>query len=615
MRKHALILIITAATTCATATAQTDTLQVDTTYNLGGITVKTNRKIQKADRQLFIPSKQAIRSSSNGYELLRLMKLDGIKVDPIQQNISSLGGGNVEVRINDVKANTQDIMALQPDEVIRVEYIDNPGVRYSDGGLDAVINYVVRRRYAGYVGGLSTSQAFTTGFNNSSAYFKYNHRKSEFGVLYGFSYRGYDGRKYDEKADFYFPDGTEHHRNQKGYDTNFMYTTNFVQLSYNLAEPDKYVFNARFNYNGFNSPYRGTNGRITETGQPDLYSFNEIMNKQYTPSLDIYYSVNLPHDQNIMANVVGTYIKSDHRYLMREYLFNLSPAQSMQSTPLNDYSYTTKGKKYSLISEAIYTKSFKRHSLSAGGNFSVSRTDNRYAGNVGTHAKLNSNNLYLFAQMQGRLAWLNYQVGIGANRASIHQDGLGFEKWTFRPKVTLQTSAIKNVSIRLSGEVGQHTPSLSQLSDVRQQSSSLMASDGNTGLTPYSSYQSYLTVTWNHPVISLWANGGLAYEPDIIMNSLTPELQDNGKYLIIRHPENQRALIQKWARINVTLHAIRDMLDFSVYGAFQRYDSRGLDYRHTFNSWQVGADASLTLKGWTVMAHSTQNLKATSASR
>lgn len=601
MKKATLILLATALT-YTTATAQSDSLKVDTTLNLSGVTVKGMRSINKVDRQVLLPTKAMKRSAGNGYELLQLMHLDGIKVDPVQQQITSLKGGGVQIRINDVKANTQDVMALQPDEVVRVEYIDNPGVRYSDESLDAVINYVVRRRYSGYVGGLSTMQAFTTGFNNSSAYFKYNHKKSEFGIQYGFSYRGYDQRRYNATTDYYFPDGTERHRNEVGYNSDFMYTTNFVQLSYNLAEPDKYNLNIRFNYDGYNSPYRGVNQRIEETGMPDLYSYNERMDKQYTPSLDIYYSVNLPHSQNIVANVVGTYIKSKYKYLMREYLFDQTPEQSMQSAALNDYSYATKGEKYSLISEAIYSKNFKKLTLSAGGEFTLSRTDNRYSGSVGTHAVLNSNNLYLFAQASGKIKWLTYQLGLGANRASIHQDDIGFEKWTFRPRLSLQASPIKNVSIRLNGQVSQGVPSLSQLSDVRQQSSSLMASDGNVGLTPYTSYQTYLDVTWNHPIFSLWVNGGLSYSPDAIMMSYIPELQDDGSYIIVSRPENQRAFISKWARANFTLHAIKDVLDISLYGAYQRYDSRGLTYRHTYNSWQWGADASLMLGNWTVNA-------------
>lgn len=92
-----------------------------------------------------------VKASSNGFELLNLMTLNGIKVDPVTQTVSSMEGGSVQVRINDIVASTQDIMAVRPDEVVRVEYIDNPGIRYSDSGLKAVINYVVKRRSAGYV--------------------------------------------------------------------------------------------------------------------------------------------------------------------------------------------------------------------------------------------------------------------------------------------------------------------------------------------------------------------------------------------------------------------------------------------------------------------------------
>ena len=599
---HKLLATLAAMTLCTAAAAQTDSLAVDTTLTLGEVTVNGMRTIQKVDRTLFLPTKKMARSSANGYDLLKLMMLPGIKVDPVQQTISSLRGGGVQVRINDVKAGTQDILALQPDEVVRVEYIDNPGVRYSDTSLDAVINYVVKRRYSGYVGGAQTMQAFTTGFNNSYAYFKFNHKKSEFSFNYSFNYRDYDKRRYDETADYYFPDGTTRHREYRGYNSPFMYNTHNFQLGYNLAEPDKYTFNARFNINISNNPYRGVNQLAIETGQPDLYQYNKASSSGYTPSLDLYFSAKLPHKQSIAANVVGTYIHTDYDYLMRQYLFELSPSQSMQAAPVNDYSYSTLGKKYSLIAEAIYAKEFKKATLSAGGEFSISRTDNDYTGAVNTDALLNSNNLYLFTQLQGKLAWLNYTVGVGANRASIHQGDIGFEKWTFRPRLSLQTSAIKNVSLSLTGQMHQGTPSLSQLSDVRQQSSDLMAGDGNVNLKPYTVYQAYFTGTWNVPLLSLWVNAGITYAPDVIMTTYNAVQQDNGEYMIVSRPENQRAFYDKWVRGNLTLHAIKDVLDISLYGCYDRYDSRGNTYRHTYNAWQWGAEASLMLGNWTVMA-------------
>ena len=600
--KNKLLTTLAAMTFCATAAAQTDSLAVDTTLTLGEVTVNGMRTIHKVDRTLFLPTKKMARSSANGYDLLKLMMLPGIQVDPVQQKITSLRGGGVQIRINDVKAGTQDILSLQPDEVIRVEYIDNPGVRYSDTSLDAVINYVVKRRYSGYVGGAQTMQAFTTGFNNSYAYFKFNHKKSEFSFNYSFNYRDYDKRRYDETADYYFPDGTTRHREYRGYNSPFMYNTHNFQLGYNLAEPDKYTFNARFNLNIGNNPYRGVNQLAVETGQPDLYQYNKASSSSYSPALDLYFSANLPHKQSIAANVVGTYIHTDYDYLMRQYLFDLSPSQSMQAAPVNDYSYSTLGKKYSLIAEAIYAKEFKKATLSAGGEFSISRTDNDYTGAVNTDALLNSNNLYLFTQLQGKLAWLNYTVGVGANRASIHQGDIGFEKWTFRPRLSLQTSAIKNISLSLTGQMYQGTPSLSQLSDVRQQSSDLMAGDGNVNLKPYTGYQAYFTGTWNVPLLSLWVNAGITYAPDVIMTTYNAVQQDNGEYMIVSRPENQRAFYDKWVRGNLTLHAIKDVLDISLYGCYDRYDSRGNTYRHTYNAWQWGAEASLMLGNWTVMA-------------
>ena len=52
--KSKLCLILAALTLCGAATAQTDTLAVDTTLTLGEVTVNGMRTIQKVDRTLFL---------------------------------------------------------------------------------------------------------------------------------------------------------------------------------------------------------------------------------------------------------------------------------------------------------------------------------------------------------------------------------------------------------------------------------------------------------------------------------------------------------------------------------------------------------------------------------
>lgn len=390
-------------------------------YLLKGVTVEAARVVEKVDRQIIFPTKEQVKTASNGYDLLDNLSLPTIIVNRAERKVLSLKGGDVQIRINDVKASMQDVLALQPDEVTKVEFINVPGLKYGDSNLDAVINYQVRRRYAGYVAGVSTMQGTKAGFNNSDGYFKYNVKKSEFSINYSFSYRSVEERSYESLGTYHLPTGETLHRNYLGYDSPFLYTTNNVQLGYNLSEPDKYTLNVRLNFYNHNSPVRGMNQLYQESGKANQYLQNNRKMLEQIPSLDIYYSLNMPHDQNLALNLVGTYIGTDYQYRMREYTFNKSPDESVKNAPLTDYSYDATGRKRSLIGEGTYSKNWKQMALSVGGQYNISHTDNIYVGSSNADTELKYSNLYLFTQLQGQQKWFSYQVGVGATRSSIHQ--------------------------------------------------------------------------------------------------------------------------------------------------------------------------------------------------
>lgn len=580
------------------AMAQNDSLKVDTTMSLSGVTVTGARIYNKVDRQVFMPTKAIVRSSTDGYDLLKRMSLAGIRVSTADQKITSLRGGTVQVRINDVKADAQDVLALRPDEVVRVEYIDNPGVRYSEGNIDAVVNYIVRRCYSGYVGGMKTMQALWEWFNNTSAYFKYNHKKSEFSVNYRFNHRWYDQQRNVTTSSYIQPDGTVRNRDYIGFNNKMTYSDNNLQLGYNLAEPEKYMLNVRFNFGWNNQPYSGPIHRVVETGKADLLTYNRRSVFDKVPSLDVYYSINLPHKQTLALNAVGTYIGTDYAYHQKEYLYAGSLDETLKTNPQNDYSYDTDGKKYSFIGEGVYTKNFAKTAFSAGANYAVSRTDNAYTGAVNENTVLNSNNLYAFVQLQGSLGKLNYQAGVGANYTSIHQGEAGFNRWTFRPQLTLSTNAIKNVSLKYTGRIQPNLPSLSQLSDVRQQRNDMDISDGNTSLVPYTSYSNRITAMWSRKLFDLQTVLQWWYAPDIIMTSIIPEKQQDGSWLYSSKPMNQKYFSQLDWRAHLTVHAIKDKLDVTAYGVYLYQNSKGLDYQRKFGAWRYGFYANLMLGPW-----------------
>lgn len=569
-------------------------------YLLKGVTVEAAKVVEKVDRQIIFPTKEQVKTASNGYDLLDNLSLPTIVVNRAERKVLSLKGGDVQIRINDVKASMQDVLALQPDEVTKVEFINVPGLKYGDSNLDAVINYQVRRRYAGYVAGVSTMQGTKAGFNNSDGYFKYNVKKSEFSINYSFSYRSVEERSYESLGTYHLPTGETLHRNYLGYDSPFLYTTNNVQLGYNLSEPDKYTLNVRLNFYNHNSPVRGMNQLYQESGKANQYLQNNRKMLEQIPSLDIYYSLNMPHDQNLALNLVGTYIGTDYQYRMREYTFNKSPDESVKNAPLTDYSYDATGRKRSLIGEGTYSKNWKQMALSVGGQYNISHTDNIYVGSSNADTELKYSNLYLFTQLQGQQKWFSYLVGVGATRSSIHQGENGYSKWLFRPQVTLQAKASDRLSFKWSSKITSDIPSLSDLSELRQYSNSFEARDGNSGLKPFTGYNNTLSASWNIPLMSVYLEGNWTYYDKPIATSILPEKREDDSYLFVSKPKNQKSHNYKHLLLTPEVHLIKDHLDLNLMCEYQNVKTKGLDYSHEFNYFSYGAEIRYMTGNWNI---------------
>ena len=107
---------------------------------LNDVTVTANNVIQKADRQIIIPNLLQQKTSSNGLSLLQHLQLSRISVNTLDSKVTTTMGDAVELRINGVKAEIQEVKALLPADVLRIEYHDNPGLRY--GNVAAVIDII-----------------------------------------------------------------------------------------------------------------------------------------------------------------------------------------------------------------------------------------------------------------------------------------------------------------------------------------------------------------------------------------------------------------------------------------------------------------------------------------
>ena len=566
----------------------------EATEVLEEVNVTANSIIKKIDKQIVFPTESQLKQSSSGYDLLANLMIPDLQINPIQNQIKTINGGNVEVRINDVKATQAQISSLRPSEVLRIEYIDNPGIRYSGSSVEAVINYIVKRQSAGINGGIQGMNAVFTGFGNDNVYVKANTGKSEFGLDYFVSYRDYETRYMEGYDAFTFPNGTKNDRLLEPVVVPFGYVQHTIEASYNLTEPNKYVFNVLFTNEIFDTDKQDHSQRIIENGKSDFTFFKHVEDYSHTPSLDIYYNYLLPNKQKITANVVGTYIGTDYLYDYKEWE---NPEEL-----LSHYNYSTDGKRYSLIGEGIYNKEWEKLVLSAGIKGNTAYTKNVYTGTNGKVLNMHNNSLYGYVQLQGKWQKLSYVLGAGVQRQAFNESDNRFSFITFRPSVSLSYPIFKNAQLRYSFFVTPYVPSLSNLSDVVQQQNNLELSRGNRELDPYRVYGNGLTFSWNTKKINVQLTGNYHYYDQPIMTSINPVQDEKGSYLLEYASANGKEHHHVNTRLNVQWKLIPDHLTISTYGGMNWYRSEGLDFSNEYTAWTVGFTLSANYKQFSLVA-------------
>ena len=98
------------------------------------VTVRGARTVQQPDGRWIYPSKEELAHSTDGYSLLAKLALPHIRVDEALHTVTALSStGSVQVRIHDVEASREELLALALPGEERIACIERPGVRYGAG--------------------------------------------------------------------------------------------------------------------------------------------------------------------------------------------------------------------------------------------------------------------------------------------------------------------------------------------------------------------------------------------------------------------------------------------------------------------------------------------------
>ena len=396
---------------------------------LDEVVISGSNITQKVDRMVVVPTATAMKNSYNPYDLMLNLAIPHLKVDALGKGLEA-NGGSVQTRINGIVATSTEVAALLPKEIVRIEFIENPGGRYGDSSLGAVVDIIVRRRETGGLVNIQATNAPHILFSEDNVVAKFNHKKSQWGLFYNLSARNFK-KTYTDIDETYVLENKTIHRVQEGlHDQNKHFTHN-IDLSYNLTEQDKYVFNVVFRNSVYDAPCLNQSNKLYDAADADNYIFSRLKNKQssYTPSLDLYYQRTLPKNQMLTMSVTGTLMHTDNNRLYHEY--------TPQAEDLAMIETDVTGNKRSIIGEAIYDKRFKFLVFSAGLRHYQMYARNEYAGSSPVVSEMNQAKTAAFAEVQGNIRKVSYGVSAGLTRSYFKEGGEEHTYYTFTPTVRL----------------------------------------------------------------------------------------------------------------------------------------------------------------------------------
>ena len=565
-------------------------LMEDAAVSLDGVTVSASNTSSRSDRKLIFPSDRQVKASTNGMDLLQQLMLPKITVNPMSNEIKVPGNGEVQLRINGVKVELDEIKALLPTDIIRIEFHDNPGLRYRNA--EVVLDYIVRRPETGGNFSVDMSQGVNALWGEHRVSGKINHKKSEFGASYRIGPRDFYGMSRDNEEIFHLADGTVLHRKETGDPSHASMFMHNLNLNYSVQDPEKYRFNATFRYWNNHQPHWDYRGILSNLDNPDDYVDMVDLNSSdnQVPALDLYYQRNLKNDQTLVFNVVGTYNRtSSHRFYQ----------ESRGEELLTDINNRVSGKKYSLIGEAIYEKKLANgNSLSGGVWHTQSFSDNEYRNGHDYETHMDQSASSIYGEFKGKVRKLDYMLGVELARLYYKQEGTddSDQFYTFNPRFTLQYALPGQSFIRLKGYVGNLSPSLGNLNAVEQVIDSLQLQRGNPRLESYMSYLLDLNYEYQKGIFYALVNGTYEYVPNAIMDE---KYQEGNK--IIQTWNNQK----NWQRVvgfaMFRVGPIKDILQFSFTGGVNHYISNGNTYSHRYTNWYCNMQASFTWKKFMLM--------------
>lgn len=545
--------------------------------------VQAAKVVHQPDGLHLYPTKEQKSASTTGYNLLHRLSLPAIRVDDVSHTISALDNrGNVQVRINGIVSDKSDLLSIDPQRVRRVEYINQPGVRYGDD-VAYVLNIVLSMPESGYTIGTDVTQVLNKAQGSQLAYGRWNRKRSEWSASAYFDYDISNGIRQEESARYHLNDGSLLKMQRNDTKTESRQYQHNYQLKYHCSDTANYVFQAALKADFGARPKDFRQIQVND-GTTEYFATEEKTNHTFSPSLDLYYSHTIAQGKTLVLNLVGTSIATDSE--------NRQDEKTM-------YRYGVKGRTYSLMSEALFENRLRPFTLTVGLNHKLKHTNNEYTQDAAALNRLYNNDLYGFAEIKGNAGKFSYTAGTGVSYRHYRQGDNRYNYWLLRWKGSLTYRLSNDIQISYTLQSGERFSKIAMISDATIRNNSMEWTVGNPDLKPNRDLENILRINYAH---GRWETFAEAY----IKNCLHPNMEvwertsDNR---FIHTQRNQKEIDALHFSAYVNYWIIPERLSASLYGGMFRCLNFGDNYTHCYTSYFWTMSLQAYIKKFSLMAY------------
>lgn len=304
-------------TTVLSQSAQNDSTKIK---DLDEVVVESQMQNLQPSVSTYLPDGNQKKSAQDAIDLLVQMGIPQIRVNPVSNTVLTLNGQPVSVYIDKQPATEEQLSALRPEDVKKVEYLLYPtDPRYQHNQY--VVNFTLRKIEIGGYAKLSGKGNFMVGSGSGSAYGKIAYKRMTFDLIISDKYTDRHNQGTDRKQVFHFPqengsfnriiresvmDFSRLQQNNLGISFRAIYSTDKVTLSNTVS------------LDATNRPKLNSSGSVIFT--PDIYNRSDYFSTSNSRVLyptwtgNFYFDLGHGYQINAVSKLQYQYTKSNSSY-------------------------------------------------------------------------------------------------------------------------------------------------------------------------------------------------------------------------------------------------------------------------------------------------------------